>query len=124
MLVTGGEGEMAREKEGVEAHLLVASGRVGMADGRVIGDEQNAAAEAHDGEGAPVTDWQRKEAEELHGVEAKLARGSWRLGKVGSGGFAVEQSSPGRKIGGGGCMPARGLIWAFYRSNREWMSER
>ena len=35
-----------------------------------------------------------------------------------------DQSSPERKIGGGGCMPARGLIWAFYRSNREWMSER
>ena len=58
----------------------------------VDGDEQNAAAEAHDGEGAPVTDWQRKEAEELHGVEAKLARGSWRLGKVGSGGSTADSA--------------------------------
>ena len=54
VLVAGGEGEMAREKEGVEAHLLVASGRVGMADGRVVGDEQNAAAEEIDGEGSLV----------------------------------------------------------------------
>ena len=58
-LVAGGEGEMAREKEGVEAHLLVASGRVGMAGGRVVDDEQNAAAEEVDGERSLVRERQR-----------------------------------------------------------------
>ena len=48
---------MAREVEGVEAHLLVALGGVGMACGWVVGDEQQAAAEEVDGKGSPVKDW-------------------------------------------------------------------
>ena len=40
---------MAREVEGVEAHLLVALGGVGMACGWVVGDEQQAVAEEVDG---------------------------------------------------------------------------
>ena len=43
--------------EGVEAHLLVVLGGVGMAGGWVVGDEQQAAAEEVDGKGSPVKDW-------------------------------------------------------------------
>ena len=60
-----------------------------------------------------MTDWQRKEVEELHGVEAKLARGSWRLGKVGSSGFAVEQSSPARMETAERRNNVRARVWAL-----------
>ena len=53
-LVAGGEGRGAREHEEVEANLWVGLDGAGMVGKVLVGGEQGAAAEANDGEGAPV----------------------------------------------------------------------
>ena len=74
------------------AHLLVCLGARGGSRRGLVGGSRERWRGLNGDEVALVTDWQRKEAEELHGVEAKLARGSWRLGKVGSGGSTADRA--------------------------------
>ena len=52
--LVGGEGQGFRELEGTMAHYLVCFGVAGMVGKVLVGGEQGAAAEANDGEGAPV----------------------------------------------------------------------
>jgi len=81
-----------REVKEAMAHLLVCLGaRGGDRRGLVDGSRERRRGLNGD-EVALVTDWQRKEAKVLHGVEAKLARGSWRLGKVESGGSTADSA--------------------------------
>jgi hypothetical protein len=61
---------------------------------------------------------------ELYELEVKLARRSRGLGRVWSGGSAVEWGSPVKRRGVQRCTPAMGLGLAFYRPKEGRMSTR
>ena len=75
-------------------------------------------------EGALVRDWREEGSDELHGFTAKLTKVLCWSECVGSGGSAVEQSSPELGRGWRWSMPVMGLGRAFYRPEERDKQER